>query len=87
MKRDRFLRHFYSCRQHAGGAVSKVILRKLKGNNERWWLTKYEVGAKPNPPKKPIRSPKNGKVTPMNRVNAAKIQQVTISRDINRVLI
>ena len=34
-------------------------------------LTKYEVGAKPNPPKNPRRSPKNGKVTPMNSVNAA----------------
>lgn len=31
---------------------------------------KYEVGAKPNPPKKPRRSPKKGKVTPTNRVNA-----------------
>jgi len=32
------------------------------------------VGAKPNPPKKPRRSPKNGKVTPTNSVNAAKYQ-------------
>lgn len=33
-------------------------------------LTKYVVGAKPNPPKKPRRSPKKGNVTPMNNVNA-----------------
>jgi hypothetical protein len=31
---------------------------------------KKEVGAKPNPPKKPRRSPKKGKLTPMNNVNA-----------------
>ena len=34
-------------------------------------LTKYEVGANPNPPKNPRRSPKKGKVTPMNKVKAA----------------
>lgn len=33
-------------------------------------LTKYEVGAKPNPPKNPRRSPKKGKVTPTNKVKA-----------------
>lgn len=38
-------------------------------------LTKYDVGAKPNPPKKPRRSPKKGKVTPANRVNAARFQR------------
>lgn len=37
-------------------------------------LTKYAVGAKPNPPKKPRRSPKNGKETPMSNVNAAKFE-------------
>uniref|UniRef100_A0A2P2NWR7 Uncharacterized protein n=1 Tax=Rhizophora mucronata TaxID=61149 RepID=A0A2P2NWR7_RHIMU len=31
---------------------------------------KYEVGVKPNPPKKPRRSPKNGKVIPTSSVNA-----------------
>ena len=35
-------------------------------------LTKYAVGAKPNPPKKPRRSPKKGKVTPTNNVNAKR---------------
>ena len=48
-------------------------MRKLNDMGAR--LTKYEVGAKPNPPKKPRRSPKKGKVTPTNKVNAAKIQQ------------
>jgi len=37
-------------------------------------LTKKEVGAKPNPPKKPRRSPKKGKLTPMNNVNAENFQ-------------
>jgi hypothetical protein len=35
---------------------------------------KKEVGAKPNPPKKPRRSPKKGKLTPMNNVNAENFQ-------------
>ena len=39
-------------------------------------LTKYEVGANPNPPKKPRRSPKKGKVTPTNNVNAAIYQEL-----------
>ena len=39
-------------------------------------LTKYEVGANPNPPKKPRRSPKKGKVTPTNNVNAAIFQEL-----------
>ena len=35
-------------------------------------LTKKEVGVKPKPPKKPRRSPKKGKVTATNSVDAAK---------------
>jgi hypothetical protein len=42
-------------------------LEKLKGQE---FLTKYEVGAKPNPPKNPRRSPKKGKVTPNINVKA-----------------
>jgi hypothetical protein len=41
-------------------------------------LTKYEVGAKPNPPKKPRRSPKKGNVTPTNNVNAAIFQELSV---------
>jgi len=35
------------------------------------FLTKYEAGAKTNPPKKPRSPPKKGNVTPMNNVNTA----------------
>jgi len=42
-------------------------MRKLR---EQESLTKYAVGAKPNPPKNPRRSPKKGKVTPKNNVKA-----------------
>lgn len=34
-------------------------------------LTKYVVGANANPPKKPRRAPKKGKVMPTNIVKAA----------------
>lgn len=44
-----------------------MSMRKLR---EQESLTKYEVGAKPNPPKNPKRSPKKGKVTPTNNVKA-----------------
>jgi hypothetical protein len=44
-----------------------ISLEKLKGQE---CLTKYEVGAKPNPPKNPRRSPKKGKVTPNINVKA-----------------
>ena len=47
-------------------------MRKMNGNKGE--ATKYEVGEKPNPPKKPRRLPKKGNVTPTKRVNAAKIQ-------------
>ena len=38
---------------------------------ERKLITKKDVGVKPNPPKKPRRSPKKGKVSPTNNVKAA----------------
>jgi hypothetical protein len=44
-----------------------ISLEKLKGQE---FLTKYEVGAKPNPPKNPRRSPKKGEVTPNINVKA-----------------
>jgi len=37
------------------------------------------VGAKPNPPKNPRRSPKNGKVTPNNNVKAETYQQIVVT--------
>ena len=43
-------------------------------------LTKYVVGAKANPPKKPIREPKNGKLIPMNIVTAAEEKNVNFHK-------
>ena len=40
------------------------------------------MGAKPNPPKNPRRSPKNGKVTPKNNVIAETYQQRPIMKKI-----
>lgn len=42
-------------------------------------LTKYAVGAKPNPPKNPRRSPKKGKVIPKINVKAVTYQQTLIT--------
>lgn len=42
------------------------------GEGKEFWLTKYVVGAKANPPKNPRRPPKKGKVIATNMVKAER---------------
>ena len=50
-----------------------MIFSKYAGNVDQWELTKYVVGAKANPPKKPSNPPKKGMVMATNVVKAAEV--------------
>ena len=50
---------------YLGSKKHKIELNKLEE-----WLTKYVVGANPNPPKNPRSALKKGNVTARNVVNA-----------------